>query len=173
MIPVLEKINNAAIHFLTPLTPEETYKAVIDEGVRLVNAEHGSIYLERDGLLHVVYTTWPDSDKIPIRKKGYTYTVFKTRKPAVLRIERLEKIHPDLKNMGVHATILIPLSYLNKSVGVLSIDSKQNEHFSEDELQILKVFGTMATLAIRKSDLYAQTKSALETRDLFISIASH
>src|SRR5690606_7915517 len=41
------------------------------------------------------------------------------------------------------------------------------------ETDILKLFGSFASLAIKKNELYEETKNALEVRDMFISLASH
>jgi signal transduction histidine kinase len=45
--------------------------------------------------------------------------------------------------------------------------------FRKRELAILQLFGPLATLAIRKAQLYDELDKALKTRDLFISMASH
>jgi len=49
----------------------------------------------------------------------------------------------------------------------------KDSNFSKDQLDVLKLFGSLASLGIRKTQLYDETKQALDTRDLFISMASH
>jgi K+-sensing histidine kinase KdpD len=173
MANIIEKINKIAVKFLQPLTPEETYILIIKEAKKLVGAEYGSIYLQQNGDLEKVYSSLPLLYKIKARKRGYTYKAFKERKSFVVDIEKVLKIHPRLKNLGIKSTIYMPLYYRNKSIGALSLDSMSNAHFTDEELDVLKLFGSMASLAIKKTQLYNEVKQALEVRDQFISLASH
>ncbi len=77
------------------------------------------------------------------------------------------------KPSAIQSVVYIPLSYKGQNEGVLILRSKHGGSFTQKELDILKVFGSMASMAIKKNELYEQTKQALETRDMFISIASH
>ncbi len=169
----LEKIHKATLNFLEPLTAEETWKKIVDEAMKLVGAEFGSIFLEESGELKRVYASSYEMYKTIVRKRGFTYKAFKKRKAFVVGVERVSKIHPNVKKMGVKSTIFIPLSYRNKSIGVLSVDSFENQRFTDKELDILNLYGSLASLAIRKVQLYDELVQSLESRDLFISMAAH
>lgn len=173
MEEILEKIYKAGLKFLVPLNPKEVHALIVEEALELVGGEFGSILLEQDGELHRVYASAPSLYKIKPRKRGYTYGVFKTRKPIILSSKEIAKVHPEIKQTQAQADIIVPLSYRHKSIGVLSILSSKRDRFTSRELNILKLFGQMASLAIRKSQLYDETRQALETRDLFISMAAH
>jgi K+-sensing histidine kinase KdpD len=67
---------------------------------------------------------------------------------------------------------MVPLMNRGKSIGVMSIMSKK-KRFSEKHLEILAYFTPLASLAIRKAQLYEELDKALRTRDLFISMAAH
>jgi K+-sensing histidine kinase KdpD len=169
----LERIHKAGLRFLVPLTSDETYKTIAEEAMKLVKADYATIYLERDGVLERVYASSPKVKHINIRQNGFTYQAFSSHNPYVVSEKKLQKIHPEVTKLGVKSTILIPLTYKNKSIGVLSVDSRKSEFFTKKELLILKLFGSTVSLALRKTQLYDETKKALELRDLFISIASH
>ncbi len=170
---ILEKIYKSGLKFLDPLSTEETYSIIVEEAKKLVNAENASMFLEQEGLLERVYATDPRFMEIKIRPEGHTFTAFKHKKAYVRTIKIVGKIHPELKKIGVKSVIFIPLSYKNKSIGVLTVQAHDDQKFSNKELNILKLFGSMASLSIRKTQLYEETKKALDTRDLFISMASH
>lgn len=170
---ILNKIHHSALKFLIPLTPVNTYKIIVNEAMRLVSAKYGSIFLEINGHLKRVYATNSRFYKIKVRKKGFTSKTFQEKKASVVDGEDIIKIHPEIKDMKIKSTIFIPLSYKNKSFGVLSVDSSGEEKFGKHDLSILKLFGSLATLAIRKTQLYDESQKALETRDLFISMAAH
>lgn len=173
MDSTLEKVYRAGLRFLVPLTAEETYQIIVEEARKLVKGEYGSILLEQQGELQRVYANDETFFKVKPRKRGYTYTVYKTRRPIILDEKAIGKIHPEVKKIDIRSDIIVPLSYRNKTIGVLSILSSKNSHFSEKELNILKLFVPMASLAIRKTQLYDEMKKALELRDVFISMAAH
>lgn len=170
---ILEKINQAAVQLLEPVTPRDVYMTVVKEAIKLVGASFGSIFLLRDGQLERVYSSTPILDKVKIRKKGFVQKTFQTQKTFTVDMTKVENIHPLLKQLNIRSVMLIPLSYRNKPMGVLTIQSIKEQHCSEKELSVLKIFGSMASLKIRNSHLYAEMEKALETRDLFISMAAH
>ncbi len=170
---ILEKINKAALKFLTPLSEEEMYKTIVEEGTKLIDAEYGSIFLERNGALQRVYASSPLFYGVKINKDGYVYKTYQSKKPIVGTAKNLERIFPEIASLHLNSVILMPLSYKEETLGVLTIYSVKDAHFTNKELQILRLFGSMASLAIRKTELYQETKHALEVRDRFISLASH
>lgn len=169
----LAKVYKAGLKFLVPLTLDETYKTIVGEAVRIVNAKYGSILLMQSGSLQRTYASSPILHKIKPRKKGYLYSVFQTRKPRILTENRIVRIHPEYQALETHSDIIIPLIYKNKSMGVLTVQSEKEEHFAKKEFDILKLFGHFASLAIRKAQLYDDAKKAVEVRDLFIAMAAH
>ncbi len=170
---IFETINKVSLSFLEPLSLQEVYAKIIDGAQKLVEAEYGSLILEQDGQLRRVHSTLPVADQVYFRKSGFTYKAFAERKAYVRHSENFGRVHPSIKELGVKSNIFIPLSYKGKSVGVLIVNSLKKEKFKQKDLNILKLFGSMITLAIRKSQLYDETRQALDTRDLFISLAAH
>ena len=169
----LQKLFSSTYKFLMPLTVHETYKVVLDEAKKLVDAKYCSVFLKKRGRLERVYATSPKLFKINIRKNGYTHRAFTSKKSVVVPISKIEKFHPQVKDMGIKSTIYIPLVYKNDCVGVLSADSFHSQDFGKKELKILTFFGRLAILAIRKAQLHDELQESLRTRDLFISMASH
>lgn len=170
----IERVYKAGLKFLVPLTPEETYRTIVREAMRLVNGGSGVIVLEKEGQLQTVYKASPKNfPPLKTRKKGFTYRAFKTHKSFVIHSSGFSKAHPELVSAGVQSIAFIPLAYRNKSIGVLIVRSHSGGHFTRNEPLILQLFGSMASLAIRKTQLYDEARKTLETRDLFISMAAH
>jgi signal transduction histidine kinase len=173
-IEILEQINKAALHFLQPLTPEATYKTIIEEALKLVQGDEGYIALAEDDELKIAYAYPLELGNIKMRKRGFSYSSYKERKAFVTYPEDFKDVHPELINAGIRSTIFIPLSNRDKSIGVMNIMSRhRTRRFSNKELSILKLFGSMVSMAIRKTQLYSEVKSALDARDLFLSMAAH
>ncbi|MCR4324465.1 MAG: GAF domain-containing sensor histidine kinase [Candidatus Curtissbacteria bacterium] len=169
----LVRLYESGIKFLVPLSVVDTYKTIMKEAIKLVNASYGSIFIKKNGVLIRVYASTSSLYKTKIRPKGFTYRAASLAKPTILDISKVEKFHPRVKDMGVKSTIFIPLAYKKESIGVLSVDSFKYRTFSKHELDLLKHFGSLASLAIRKAQLYQEARDAIGFRDLFISLANH
>lgn len=171
MLNILEKIYKSSLNLLEPLAPEDTYELIVKEAVKLVGADYGSLLVLNENGFSEVYSTLPL--KLKRRKKGHTYKAFKDNKAYILHEETFGKTHPTLSKLGLRSNVYIPLSYKNKSIGVLIINSKKPKHFDSKELNVLHLYGSMASLGIRKTQLYSETRKALELRDQFIPLAAH
>jgi len=173
MESILEKINKASLKFLAPLTPTETYATIVEEAIKLVDGDDGCITLEENGKFPIVYSSSKLKSDIKTSKKGFIHTSFFEKKAFVILNKHLEKDHLEYEKTGIKSSLFVPLLYKKKSIGVLVIRSLKDKRFSQEELNMLKLFGSLASMAIKKTQLYDETKKALETRDLFISMAGH
>lgn len=169
----LSYIYQSALALLEPLTTEETYSTIIKEAISLVNGKAGSIFLLEDGELKRVYASDPKLYHIKIRPNGNTYRVFKNQQPYILTHQDVSSIHPQFNKINIGSDLCVPLSYGKITRGVISILSDPGKIFSQQDLRILEFFAPLAALSIRNSQLYEQTQSALEQRDLFISMTTH
>lgn len=172
---ILEKIHLAATKLLYPMDIEETCEIVAKEAAKLVKADYSTILLSQDKQLKRIYASDPLLFDSKLRPKGNTYTVFKTRQPKITPTSDLKgaPVHSVITKLDIKASMSVPLSYRNKSWGVLTVFSKKEGSFTPYELSILQLFGSLAALSIRKTQLYNETRVALESRDLFISMAAH
>ncbi len=173
MEKILEKINTAAIKFLVPLTTEETYTAIIEEAEKIIGGEYGSILLVVNNELKRVYTDASFLKGIKPRIAGNAFKAYATRELIVVDSNTINQYSPLYVEHGIQTLVHIPLSYKEKSIGVLTINMRSIKKFSNQDLHSFKLFGSLASMAIRKMQLYEETKNALDTRDLFISLASH
>lgn len=170
---MLQAIYNSVLKLLLPLSPEETYRTIIDEANKLVGSAYGSIFLANGGKLERVFSSVPNDMQFQPRKNGYVHQVYKDLKPRIISAEQLKKERPDVNTESTKFFTYIPLQYDRKAIGVITLNSKKDTTFTNSEYDTLKVFGSIATLKIRNVQLLAQTQEALQTRDLFISMASH
>lgn len=174
LVDVLERINRSSLRFLEPLTPEATYRAIIEEAIKLVQADEGYLALAENNELSIKYAYTPFLGPPKMRKRGFTYTAFSQKKAYVTYLEEFKDPHPELAEVGIQSTIFIPIVNKGKCMGVMNIMSHHRlRRFSQKELSILKLFGSMASLAIHKTQLYDEAKRTLEARNLFLSMAAH
>lgn len=169
----IQKLSSVGSHFLRQLSPEDTYAALVNEAKRLVDADAGSVFLWYRKKLHRVYTSIPDKYQLHPRRRGHAYEVFRSGIPHIISRRELLKVHPEAKDMPVHSLIIIPLSYEKQTIGVLTLHASRNKKMTKQLQQILRIFGTIGTLSIKKTQLNEEAKEALRMRDLFISLAAH
>jgi signal transduction histidine kinase len=173
MKSTIDHVYKSSLNLLVPQSPEDTFKTIVKEAVELVQAKYGSIILHQDGKLKRIYSSSPIAFKTVNRRFGNTYKAFKSGEVIISGIQDIKSVHPELLSFGVNSTIFIPLSYRNKTIGVLTINSAKSVLEIKEDIYALRLFGSMASLAIRKAEAYMRTSEALELRDIFISIASH
>lgn len=166
------KIYEAIVKLLIPTNSDEVYKHIVSQAALLIDAHEGSIFIEKNDSLVRVYSTVAPKDQLEPREDGNVIKVFETGKPRYLSSQYLKKIHPEIKS-DVKSVTIIPLSFHKKRLGVLTMQSNTISEMTQNHKDRLKVFGAVASLAIRNAQLYEQKQKALETRDLFLSVASH
>lgn len=167
----LKNIYQSVLKFLMPLSSEETFEMVVQEGIRLNKAHFGSLVLEQGGEFTEVFSTLPI--RLKRARKGSTYKAYKEGKSYVIYHEDFAHKYPGLVDLGIQSNVFIPLSYKRKSIGVLIINSQKKARYTKDQLDAYDLFGSLASLVIKKTQLYNETKDALNLRDKFISLAAH
>ncbi|MFW5703393.1 MAG: GAF domain-containing sensor histidine kinase [Patescibacteria group bacterium] len=172
MQDTLDTLNEIAGILREANTLEELEDAIVTEGVRLSDAKYGSIYLYRKRKLERVYTTLPKQLQVKIRNKGFTYKSFSSKQIIRVPITKVVRAHKNLDKLKVQSLILVPLVYKNKSIGVLSFDSLQND-ITDEKIKALRLFATMATYSLNQIYHTDQMQTAIEIRDLFISVTAH
>ncbi len=173
MKTLVEKVYKASLNLSHPLNEEDTYETIIKDSMELADAQFGSVFLINSGVLERVYASDSLLYTNRARKKGFTYKSLKSTTPSFVSIEKIKNIHPGLINMGIKVVLYLPLYYRGKAFGVIALNSTKRKSYTDEELQTLKIYASMASLAIKKTELLTGTKQALEIRDFFISTASH
>lgn len=173
MKALVDQIYNASLNLSHPLNEEDTYATIIKDSLKFADAQHGSIFLKKDGVLERVYVSTQHLYTVHARKKGFTHTASLNPLPSFVSIDSVKDVHPALLELGTKVVLFLPLFYRGKSFGVITLNSSKREKYSKEELQVFKLYASFASLAIKKTELFSDTKQALEIRDFFISIASH
>lgn len=169
---MLTKLNTVALKMLEQNSLNELYTLIFNEVVKLVKVKHASIYLYQNKKLERVYSTIPENQQVKVRRKGFTYKAYKTRKIQHIPAHDVTAVHKQVASYSIHSVLMIPLTYRKKCIGVLSVDSHQ-ETFSSEELESLKLFASMATLTINRLIMQKENDQALEIRQQFIAHAAH
>jgi len=168
-----EDIYAASLKFLQSLTPQQTYKTVVKEAVRLLNADEGTIILSKNKKLVRAYASFTAITKHEVTPHGRTYNALKTGIPKVYLIRNEKDIQPEIYKFGFQSIIFIPFSYRIKAKGVLNIFIRQRVKILKNETFKLRLFGTMISEALYKAEQFEKAENAIKARDHFIALASH
>ena len=93
----IEDIYKSSLKFLDNLTPEETYAQIVEEAIKLVRAECGSIFLARNNNLERVYSTIPVKTQINPRKRGFTFKAYSEQSVVIVSYKEILKQHPEFE----------------------------------------------------------------------------
>ncbi|KKR80003.1 MAG: Multi-sensor signal transduction histidine kinase [Candidatus Daviesbacteria bacterium GW2011_GWA2_40_9] len=173
MNSTLNKIYKSVLKFLQPLSSEEVYVTIVKEGVTLLKAKHASLILQQEGEFKVTYSSLPLPSGLRINKHNSLSKVFRDGQISTKPALGPQMILGNLGREDIKSHVLIPLSYPKGTMGVLIIHSPRDEKLTAKQQNDLKLFGLLVSLVIKKTQLYSETKKALEVRDLFISMAAH
>ena len=170
---MLTKIYQSIINSLYANTEENVYKVIGAEVKKLVKAKYSSIYLFKNGFLHRVWASSPILYIVSNRPRGIIYKAFKAKKSFLIRAKEIIKIHPQFQLIGAGASLGIPLTYRNRTIGLLTAYSYNNHCFTQNDIKTLKLLAPAATLIIKKALLHNDAQKAVNNRDLFMSMAAH
>jgi len=163
----------SAVKLMPPLSTDETYAVIVSEAQKLAGAGNGSVFIDRNGVLERVYSSVGRTLQIKPSETDFIYGVFKTQKAKALNSKWIDKVHPGSSDTTAKKMIFIPVSCDEHSVGVLTLDANIHSIFSQRKLKLLQLFCSFASLKIKNNILIHELETALEKRDLFISMSSH
>jgi signal transduction histidine kinase len=169
----LKNLNLIAIRLLGRHSLQEIFQIVVEEANKLFSTSFGTIYLEQEGNFDRVFSTLPSAIQTKPRKNGFVYQTFKKGELHIVPLGTVTPVHPELSGLNTKFLIMIPLTYRGKTIGTLNLHSTQEKEYVEKDLEIFKMFGSMASLAISEAESYAEIQNALELRDFFIALAGH
>ncbi|MGI5828098.1 MAG: GAF domain-containing sensor histidine kinase [Patescibacteria group bacterium] len=173
-LKVIEDIYKSSLKFVNNLTPEEAFSTIVNEAIKLVGAKYGVIFLvNEEGNLYKAYSSDSRNAVGYPRKRGFAFKAYRTRQLIVLNKSNFRKSHKKLLEIGIRSLILVPLSYNRDSIGVLALLAEDERHFTNEKIKALRLYGSMASLVIRKTQLYSEMDETLKAKDLLIALMAH
>jgi HD-GYP domain-containing protein (c-di-GMP phosphodiesterase class II) len=162
----LSSLYNISNNISSFLHPEPVLKMVLDEAMKLLEAEQGSIMLlneDRDELMVLVESGFTLEDDHTVRVgEGIAGNVVLEGKPYLILREKKD-------DQNEKSSICVPLKARERILGVVSIKGKRTgEDFSEDELNLLEILASSAAVSIDNAKLYEKIeRKAWELSTLF------
>ncbi len=138
-------------------------------------AEKGSILLlEEDGRLHIRALNGYTDPRLYhftfAQEKGYSARALRERRP--LRIDNV-CVDPEIRYDGeieearqIQSAIVVPLVVHEQPIGVLSLDATRQSAFTDEDLETLTQFATLAALLIERERLFEATREQIHQLEM-------
>ena len=140
--------------------------------VRLMNEETG--FLEALACRGLNEEEWKAQDSRSLG--GRAKKVVETKAPLTVRNVQTapQTSKPEMfRKYGLVSHLGVPLIAKNKTLGVLSLYTKQEHEFSQEEIEFFNTLADRAAIAIHNARLYEQMAKANKIKDEFLSVMSH
>jgi len=171
-LKLLYQVSNV-IH--STLDPEQALQLIIQEAVRLMRASSGSLALinPNNGLLEIHASASLPSNTPGLKLRvgqGVTGWVARTGKPArvgdVRHDPRYVMLHRD-----VRSELAVPLEVMGEVRGVLNVDSRNPDAFSQSDQELLEELAVQAAKVIQNTWLFQQSRLKARLLETLVSVS--
>lgn len=115
--------------------------------------------------------------------KGAIYDSVENDLPIVIKkntkkwlstVSRIKEERELINQMRLNSHMFAPLRSRGRVIGVLTIASTDKDfEYSQEDALLINSFAARAAMAVDNSKLFSEAQAAIQTRDEFLSIASH
>ncbi len=171
-LKLLYQVGNV-IH--STIDPEKALELIIQEAVRLMRASSGSLVLinPNNGLLEIHASAGlpPDALEVKLRVgQGVTGWVARTGKPARIGDVRHDPRYVMLQR-DVRSELAVPLEVMGEVRGVLNVDSRAADAFSQSDQELLEELAVQAAKVIHNTWLFEQSRLKARLLEILVSVS--
>jgi signal transduction histidine kinase len=171
-LKMLYQVSNV-IH--STLDPEQALRIILQEAVRLMRASSGSLVLinPNNGLLEIHASAGlpPDAPELKLRVgQGVTGWVARTGKPALIPDVRRDARYVMLMR-DVRSELAVPLEVRGEVRGVLNVDSREPDAFSQSDQELLEELAAQAAKVINNTWLFEQARLKARLLETLASVS--
>jgi sugar diacid utilization regulator len=145
---------------------EELLRLVGRRICELLDVNRFSAYIRGDdGLFYgkVGYCRTADIDgrirKLVTGPDGFTAEIVATHAPVLVTDARNDPrtVQRTMREWDVRDMLGVPLVFGDEAIGIIYVDNEDEEHvYTDEQIRVAQVFGSLAALAMRQAALYAQ-----------------
>src|SRR5271170_4095660 len=171
-LKLLYQVSNV-IH--STLDPQQALQLILQEAVRLMRASSGSVVLinPNNGLLEIHASAGlpPNAADLKLRMgQGITGWVARTGKPARVGDVQQDPRYIMLRN-DVRSELAVPLEVMGTVRGVLNVNSRSENAFSEADQGLLEELAVQAAKVIQNTWLYEQSRLKARLLETLVSVS--
>lgn len=172
LVTEVENVQRAGASIMSSLDIQETISRILDQLTTIIPHDSACVLLlEDDSYLEIVGGRgWNNPDDVigirfPVPGENPNTVVIETGKPYILG--NAPEVYPDfLKEPHNHimSWLGIPLIRDGNTIGMMAIDSKEPNHFSEEHIRVLSSFADYVSIAIENALLYEVAHQSVRRR---------
>lgn len=166
ILRAFEEVTHEATSVTDPEDVEELLRLVGRRICELLGVNRFSAYIRGDdGLFYgkVGYCATEDIDE-RIRKlvtglDPFTAEIVARRAPVLVMDARNDPrtVQRTMREWAVRDMLGVPLVFDGEAIGIIYVDNEDEEHiYTDEQMRVAQVFGTLAAMAVRQAALYAQ-----------------
>ena len=178
-----ETLREASAVVATTLNSNQAVSLILDQLARVLQYDSASVQLLRDGYLEIVGGRgWSTESSVlgmrfSVPGDNPNSTVVLERKPIIIDSTRNTQFtFTNSPHDHILSWMGVPLVARGEVIGMLSVDSKEENHFNEEYIRLVTAFANQAAIAIENARLYEQTEEQIRRltslRDIDTAIAS-
>jgi len=166
-----ETLREAAAVVASTLDQNHAVQLILDQLARVVPYDSASVLIMRDGYLEIVGGQgWADPSTvlglhIPIPGDNPNTLIVQQRSPVILgNAPQQYAIFRQKPHDHILSWLGVPMIVRDRVIGILSIDSKQPDYFTQESIRLVSAFASQAATTIENARLYEEAIQAAERR---------
>ena len=159
----------------SPTNVQPVFETIVANAARLCSAESAAVYRFDDEIVHFVGGYHFSAEALEAYRRRFPRSLRETDHlrrvldGSVLNIPDVEKDPHTTSGSGdvhrardVHSTVLVPMVREDRVIGAIGVSHRDVGAFTNERVELLKIFADQAVIAIENVRLFNETKEALE-----------
>lgn len=181
----ISRLQKITASFSSAITPDQVFDIIIDQGAKAIGAsaalisviseEGQELILKRvmgyDSEVVRKYKTQSLNSQLPMTEAiKYSKPIF------VNNLDDLIQKYPQLDfdvNYRPYSLAVVPLSVASQNLGSIAFSFPSPKPLNEEDKEYILALAHQCAQALHRSQLFEDTRKAIQARDEFLSIASH
>jgi diguanylate cyclase (GGDEF)-like protein/PAS domain S-box-containing protein len=169
-----ETLRKASAAIVSTLHSDEAVNRILEQLALVVHYDSASVQLLRGKELEIIGGRgWDDLSEVlgirfPIPDDNPNTVVMQTGKPYLLG--EVSAVYPDFKDSPDSAHIRswlgVPLIFRNEIIGLLTVDSKRSDDFSQEDAKLATAFADQVAVALENARLFEEVQNLALTDPL-------
>lgn len=167
-----ETLRQAGSVIVSTLHQEESLERILEQLSTVVPYDSASVALLREGELQIVGGHgFTDPKKIigmrfPLNHEHPGSVVFLDRKSMILKDAPQDFPEFNVIPADVCSWLGVPLTYKEKTIGILSLDSAKPDQFTEEHAHLVQAFADQVSISLENARLYEQAVRSASRQEI-------